>query len=88
MNISSNGNPYREYVATFKAEQDTLDITTDDNSTFEAIEDFACGMLGLDSSADDAQDAAGADDGEGLFYNIGQCAKAAGSVASMISFFV
>ncbi len=89
MNISSNDNPYRQYVAAYKENQKSDEATDsdEDSPTVDAVKDFACGMLGLDSAADDAREEA-SDNGDGLFYNVGQVVKAAGSVASMISFFV
>ena len=90
MNISSTSNPYRQYVEAYKAEKEAAETDSDDDgSAFEALEDFTCGLLGLDSGEDEVSSvAAEEDDDEGLFYNMGQYVKAAGSVASMISFFV
>ncbi len=89
MNITSTSNPYRQYVEAYKAEKEASETDSDnDSSAFEALEDFTCGLLGLDSGDEEVSSVEAEGDDEGLFYNMGQYVKAAGSVASMISFFV
>lgn len=89
MDISNVGsNPYRQYVSAYKAKTESVTAESRDDSGIEKIKDLACGVLGIDQAESDAQEVnsnAEQDDG---YYQLGQYIKAAGTVGSVICFFV
>lgn len=89
MNITNvSSNPYRQYVSSYKARAGSGTEESCDDSSIEKIKDFACGILGIDQAENDSQKVDSNVDEKDGYYQMGQYIKAAGTVGSIIRFFV
>jgi hypothetical protein len=92
-------NPYRQYIASNQAKKEPAIEESSDDSKIDKAKDFARGVLGLDAAENDTQEVTSADntstetdvdvDEEGsVYHQLGQYVKAAGTVGSVICFFI
>ena len=91
MNVTGTSNPYRQYLSTYNSTHKSEAVETkesEEGTTIEKIKDFTYGVLGIDVSEESVKVINEVEDQGDAYYKVGQYVKAAGTVGSVICFFV